>query len=72
MNRLLQQDSDSFDKRFPLARPFLIAAHLRYEALCIINKAGCGIATGWELERLEELKDCPACQVEWFKELIKR
>jgi len=72
MNRLLQQDCDKFDRLFPTARRFLTSAHLRHEALILINKAGCGIATHWEIERLAEVKQCPACQVEWFKEFIKQ
>ena len=63
MNRLLQEDYKDFE------REFRDAAHLCYEALVLCRSKL--ILNDQDINRLKELKQCPACQMEWFKELIK-
>jgi hypothetical protein len=61
---MFQRDADEFYKHFPAAQSFLLEAELRseYWTLCAAGEH----VTPWQIKRLEELRQCPACHEAWF------
>jgi hypothetical protein len=66
-------DSLEFAERFPSAVDFLQAAELRREYWCLCAETDHlpgeptpRSPTPWQLKRLEELRQCPACHEAWF------
>jgi len=72
---MLQQDHEMFNRMYPSASQFLLAAKLRLEFLSLCRTWDVGLMTRWQRERLEELAKTPAIhQQEWFLNLpeVKR
>ncbi len=59
MNRMLKEDLDTFEKSFPSAVSFLIAAHLRCEFAGLLRQA---YHTPEERQRLVEIVFAPALE----------
>ena len=66
--KMLTADQEYFSRKFSEAENFLREAKLRWECFSL----ACKKRNGWEDERFRELLGCPACEEEWFCNLIEQ
>lgn len=70
VGRMLETDYQYFEKNFPNAESFMLAADLRSECYALAISTN---RNAWQEKRLQEMLACPACQSEpWFVSLIEQ
>lgn len=70
MENLLEQDHKELLESHQEAARFLAAAKLRRECWSLARQDHEQL-NDWQLDRVEELMACPACQVDWFKKMLE-